>query len=157
MGNFWEILRNFWGNYGGFCGGIVGYLAVSDAVGLFANSDTFRAVFSLTSFVGALDFTFGFLALHVANCVSGFLATGVASRGSMKLKIILLGTRRRGRRLQGTWDRRISTRIGDGSGAPPVVSMRKSIMLKQIGLLVTSLLKITIIINFIYKFFLFRI
>ncbi len=60
-------------------------MAVGDTVGLFADGHTFGAVFRLTSFIGALDFTFRFLAFHIANGVSGFLATGVASGRSFKL------------------------------------------------------------------------
>jgi hypothetical protein len=58
-------------------------LAVGDAVRLFADCDTFGAVFGFTGFIRALDFTFRLLAFHVAHGVSGFLATGVASRGSI--------------------------------------------------------------------------
>ena len=64
-------------------------MAVGDTVGLFADGHTFWAVFRLTSFIGALDFTFRFLAFHIANCVSGFLATGVASGRSFKIINIL--------------------------------------------------------------------
>ena len=53
-------------------------LAVGDAVGLLADSDALRAVEHLAAFVGALDFTLGLLALHIANGVLGFGATGVA-------------------------------------------------------------------------------
>lgn len=54
-------------------------MAVGDAVGLFADGDALGAVFGLARFIRALDFAFGFLALHVADCVSRFLAAGVAS------------------------------------------------------------------------------
>ena len=131
-----------------------GYLAVGHTVRLFANCDTFGAVFRFAGFVRALDFAFRFLAFHITNGVSWFLATGVASRRSFKLFMFLIfGTRRLGRRLQGISGHRISRRIKGDSGVPPIVLERKSIMLKQIGLLMTSLLKIIIIINFIYKFF----
>jgi hypothetical protein len=47
-------------------------LAVGDAVGLLADSDTLGAVKQFASFVRALDFTLGLLAFHIANCVFGF-------------------------------------------------------------------------------------
>jgi len=51
-----------------------GGLAVSNAMGLFADSDTFGAVKHFTSFIGAFNFTFGFFAFDVANGVFGFSA-----------------------------------------------------------------------------------
>ena len=54
-------------------------MTVGYTVRLFANCYTFRAVFSFTGFVRALDFTFRFLTFHITNSVSRFLATGVAS------------------------------------------------------------------------------
>ena len=73
--------------------------------------------------------------------------------GLLNYLCLLFSTRRRGRRWQDISGHRISRRIKGDSGVPPIVLERKSIMLKQIGLLMTSLLKIIIIINFIYKFF----
>jgi len=56
-------------------------LAVSNAMRLFANCHTLGAVEHFTAFIGALNFTFRFFTLHIANCVLGFSATGVAFRG----------------------------------------------------------------------------
>lgn len=55
------------------------YLTMSDAVRLFADSHTFRAIFSFTRLIRALNFTFRFLTFHITHCVSGFLAASVAS------------------------------------------------------------------------------
>merc|ERR1712151_1024064 len=49
-----------------------GSLAMSNAMGLFANSDALRAVKHFTSFVWAFNFTFGFFAFNVANGIFGF-------------------------------------------------------------------------------------
>ena len=55
-------------------------LAVSNAVGLLAYSDTFRAVEHFATFIRTLNFTFRFFTLHIANGILGFSATGVALR-----------------------------------------------------------------------------
>ena len=47
-------------------------LAVSNAMGLFTDGDTFRAVEHFTSFIRAFNFAFGFLAFDVANSVFRF-------------------------------------------------------------------------------------
>ena len=47
-------------------------LAMSNAMGLFADSNTFRAVKHFTSLIRAFNFTFGFFAFDVADCVFGF-------------------------------------------------------------------------------------
>ena len=44
-------------------------LAVSNTVGLFTNSDAFRAVKHFTSLIWAFYFTFWFFTFHVADCV----------------------------------------------------------------------------------------
>jgi hypothetical protein len=49
-------------------------LAMSNAVRLFANSYTFRAVKHFTAFIRAFDFAFGFFAFDIANSVFGFSA-----------------------------------------------------------------------------------
>ena len=56
-------------------------LAMSNAMGLFADSDTFGTVEHFTSFIGAFNFTFGFFAFDVANSVFGFSTGSVALRG----------------------------------------------------------------------------
>jgi len=56
-------------------------LAVSNTVRRFADSDTFRAVFSFTGFFGAHDLAVRSFALNVTNSVSGFLAGRVALGG----------------------------------------------------------------------------
>jgi hypothetical protein len=56
----------------------LGSLAVSNAMGLLANSNTLRAVEHFATFVRAFNFTLGFLTLHIADGVLGFSATGVA-------------------------------------------------------------------------------
>lgn len=50
-----------------------------DAMWLFANSNTFWAIFGFTSFVWAFDFTFWFLALYIANRISWFLTACMTS------------------------------------------------------------------------------
>ena len=47
-------------------------LTVSNAMGLFADSNTFRAVKHFTSLIRAFNFTFGFFAFDVTNGVFGF-------------------------------------------------------------------------------------
>jgi len=47
-------------------------LAMSYAVGLLANCDAFRAVEHFATFVGALNFTFGFLAFYITNSILRF-------------------------------------------------------------------------------------
>ena len=56
-------------------------LAVSNTVGLFADSYTFRTVIHFATFVGTFDFTFRFFTFNIANSVSGFSAGSVAFRG----------------------------------------------------------------------------
>ena len=56
-------------------------LAMSNAMGLFADSNALGAVEHFTSLIRAFNFTFGFFAFNVADCVFGFSATGVALRG----------------------------------------------------------------------------
>jgi len=58
-----------------------GGLTVGDAMGLFADSDTFGAVEHFATFIGAFNFTFGFFAFDIANGVFGFSARGVTFRG----------------------------------------------------------------------------
>jgi hypothetical protein len=55
-----------------------GSLAVSNAVGLFADSNTFRAVKHFASFIRALDLTFRFFTFYIANCVFRFSTASVA-------------------------------------------------------------------------------
>jgi hypothetical protein len=47
-------------------------LAMSDTMGLLANSDTFRAVKHFATFIRALNFTFRLLTLYIANSILGF-------------------------------------------------------------------------------------
>ena len=47
-------------------------LAMSNAMGLFADSYTFRAVKHFASLIRAFDFAFWFFAFDVTNCVFGF-------------------------------------------------------------------------------------
>ena len=47
-------------------------LAVSNAVRLFADGNTFRAVKHFTTFVRAFNFTFGFFTFYVADGIFGF-------------------------------------------------------------------------------------
>ena len=58
-----------------------GCLAMSNAMGLFADSNTFWAVKHFTSLIRAFNFTFGFFAFDVANSVFGFSTGSVALRG----------------------------------------------------------------------------
>ena len=58
-----------------------GGLAMSNAMGLFADSDTFRTVKHFTSFIGAFNFAFGFFTFDVANGIFGFSAGSVAFWG----------------------------------------------------------------------------
>ena len=64
----------------GFAFGL-GSLAVSDTVRLFADGDALRAVEHFATFIRALNFTFGLLALDVANGILGLSAGGVAFGG----------------------------------------------------------------------------
>jgi hypothetical protein len=57
-----------------------GSLTVGDAMRLFADSDTLRAVEHFTSFIRAFNFAFGFLTFYVADSVLGFGTTGVTFR-----------------------------------------------------------------------------
>ena len=57
-----------------------GSLAVSNAVRLFADSDAFRAVEHFASFIGAFNFTFGFLTFDIADGVLGFSTRSVTFR-----------------------------------------------------------------------------
>ena len=70
---FWFFA--YWFAFGFRC------LAVSNAMGLFAYSNTFGAVKHFTSFIGTFNFTFGFFAFDVADCVFGFSAGSVAFWG----------------------------------------------------------------------------
>jgi hypothetical protein len=54
------------------------YLTMSFAHRLLTNSNAFRAVLSLTSFIGTFDFTFGFLTLDLTYRIFGFLTSGSA-------------------------------------------------------------------------------
>ena len=56
-------------------------LAMSNAMGLFAYSNTFWAVKHFTSLIRAFNFTFGFFAFDVTDCVFGFGARSMALRG----------------------------------------------------------------------------
>ena len=56
-------------------------LAVSNAMGLFADSDALGAVEHFTSLIWAFNFTFGFFAFNVTDCVFGFGTAGVALGG----------------------------------------------------------------------------
>ena len=47
-------------------------LTVSNAMGLFAYGNTLGAVEHFTSLIRAFNFTFGFFAFDVTNCVFGF-------------------------------------------------------------------------------------
>ena len=58
-----------------------GCLAVSDAMGLFAYSNAFRAVKHFAAFIWAFDFTYWFLTFYIANCVFRFCTRCVASGG----------------------------------------------------------------------------
>ena len=58
----------------------IAYLAMGDAVRLFAYSHTFRAVLSLAGLIRAFDFAFWFLALYLANCIFGLLTGCSAGR-----------------------------------------------------------------------------
>ncbi len=58
----------------------LGSLAMGNAMRLFADSYAFWAVKHFTAFIRAFDFTFGFFAFDVANCVFGFGARSVAFR-----------------------------------------------------------------------------
>ena len=78
-----------------------GYLAVGHTVRLFANCDTFGAVFRFAGFVRALDFAFRFLAFHITNGLSRFLATGVASRRSFKLFMFIIWYSQTGSQMAG--------------------------------------------------------
>jgi len=69
-------------------------LAMSNAMGLFANCDTFGAVEHFATFIWAFDFTFGFFAFNVADGVFGFgarsmafwwFANWVANSGAMRI------------------------------------------------------------------------
>ena len=71
-----------------------GGLAMCNTMGLFADSDALGAVKHFTSFIGAFNFTFGFFAFDVANCVFGFsagsvtfwgFANWVANSGAMRI------------------------------------------------------------------------
>ena len=70
---------------------------MGNAVGLFADGDTFGAVFGLTSFIGAFDLNkkrylaVGLLALHVADGVFGLLAGGMAA-GRLANRVAYGGT-----------------------------------------------------------------
>ena len=57
----------------GFAFGL-GSLAVCDTVRLFADGDALRAVEHFATFIRAFDFTFGLLALDVANGILGLSA-----------------------------------------------------------------------------------
>jgi len=50
-----------------------GDLTMGNAMGGFANSDTFRTIFHFTSLIGAHDLTVRSFTFNVANCVFGFL------------------------------------------------------------------------------------
>ena len=56
-------------------------LAMSNAMGLFADSDALGAVKHFTSLIGAFNFTFGFFTFDVANGIFGFSAGSVAFWG----------------------------------------------------------------------------
>ena len=56
-------------------------LAVSNAMGLFADSDTLGAVKHFATFVRALNFTLRFFTFYVANSVFRFRAGSVTFRG----------------------------------------------------------------------------
>jgi hypothetical protein len=58
-----------------------GCLAMSNAMGLFADCNTFWAVEHFTSLIRAFNFTFGFFAFDVANGVFGFGTGSVALGG----------------------------------------------------------------------------
>ena len=55
-------------------------LAVSNAMGLFADCNALGAVKHFTSFIGTFNFTFGFFAFDVADCVFGFGAGSMTFR-----------------------------------------------------------------------------
>ena len=57
-------------------------LAMSDAMWHFADGNTFWAIFSFTSFIWAFNFAFWFFAFNIANCISWFLTTCMATRWS---------------------------------------------------------------------------
>ena len=56
-------------------------LAMSNAMGLFADSDALGAVEHFTSLIGAFNFTFGFFAFNIADSVFGFGAGSMALGG----------------------------------------------------------------------------
>ena len=56
-------------------------LTVSNAMGLFADSNALGAVEHFTSLIRAFNFTFGFFAFNIADSVFGFSAGSVALRG----------------------------------------------------------------------------
>jgi len=58
----------------------LGSLAVSNTMGLLANSDTLRAVEHFATFIWAFNFAFRFLTLYIADSVFRFSATCVAFR-----------------------------------------------------------------------------
>jgi hypothetical protein len=46
-------------------------LAMSDAMGLLANSNTLRAVEHFATFIWAFNFALGLFTLYIANCILG--------------------------------------------------------------------------------------
>ena len=85
---------------------------MSDTVWHFANSNTFRAIFSFTCFIWAFNFTFRFFTFDITNGISWFLTTSMTTRWSFKKFYI---THKLDHKLQDILGHHISKHIMDGN------------------------------------------
>ena len=95
---------------------------MSNTVWHFANCNTFRAIFGLTSFIWAFYFTFRFFTFYVTYCISRFLTTCMTTRWSKIYFIFHLNiTHIQGHKLLDIWGHHISKHIKDDSEVQLIV------------------------------------